>query len=226
MSEFQRYAIYYLPEDKALASFGAAWLGWDVAQGAPVRHMDIDGIDLATVTVTPRKYGFHGTLKAPFRLAPGQTPEDLATACATLAASHPPVTIAGLQIAPLGDFLALIPTDDSPDLATLAARCVTDLDRFRAPLTDADLARRRTSPLTPRQDDNLVRWGYPYIFDDFRFHLTLSSRLTPDTLQAVQASAKTHLSSLPTPFTLRSISLVVERADGSFRALNRYPLTG
>jgi len=226
MSNFQRYAVYYLPDDHALAAFGAAWLGWDVALGAPAQHLDIGDIDLPAVTATPRKYGFHGTLKAPFRLAEGKSADDLFAACETLASAQPPVDVAGLRVASLGHFLALIPEGDTTDLAALAARCVTQLDPLRAPLTEADLARRRKSPLTPRQDENLVAWGYPYIFEDFRFHLTLSGRLDASALEAVASVAKANLPPLPRPYTFRSIGVAGEREDGMFQTLHRYALTG
>src|SRR5262249_55850996 len=56
---------------------------------------------------------------------------------------------------------------------------VRDFDGFRAPLTDADRARRHPSRLTPRQRDYLERWGYPYVMEEFRFHMTLTGRLDP-----------------------------------------------
>ena len=31
--------------------------------------------------------------------------------------------------------------------------------------------------LTPRQRGYLERWGYPYVMEDFRFHMTLTGRL-------------------------------------------------
>ncbi|CAN0604442.1 unnamed protein product, partial [Ectocarpus sp. 12 AP-2014] len=66
MSMFQRYAVYYLPDDADLAAFGAAWLGWDVEAGAMCPRPEIDSLDEATAT--PQQYGFHGTLKPPFQL--------------------------------------------------------------------------------------------------------------------------------------------------------------
>ena len=70
-------------------------------------------------------------------------------------------------------------TEPSAALQALADACVEQLDRFRAPPSDAELARRRRASLTPRQDAMLVRWGYPYVFDTWFFHMTLTRRLTP-----------------------------------------------
>ena len=80
MPVFTRFAVYYAPEPGPLADFGAAWLGWDATAGSARAHPDIAGLPrpVAEITQTPRKYGFHGTVKPPFRLAPGSTPEALA----------------------------------------------------------------------------------------------------------------------------------------------------
>ena len=41
----------------------------------------------------------------------------------------------------------------------------------------AELARRNPASLTPRQRELLKTWGYPYVLDEFRFHLTLTDRV-------------------------------------------------
>ena len=77
MSGFQRYAIYHVPDDPELAGFGAKWLGWDIVTGGPVAR-PVDAGD-PSVVASPRKYGFHGTLKPPFRLSEGKRVEELAS---------------------------------------------------------------------------------------------------------------------------------------------------
>ena len=226
MSDFQRYAIFYLPDDVQLAQFGAGWLGWDSVAGQAVPQPLVRGIDLQKATRRPRKYGFHGTLKAPFHLAPDTTAFDLLAAVERLAATQPPAQIAGLAVAHLGNFLALVPDGDATDLAALAARCVTRLDAHRAPLGAATLARRRLAPLTARQDGFLTRWGYPYVLEDFRFHMTLSGPLDPAELSVLEAAVKAHLPPLPRPFDIRSISVVGERRDRMFQLVQRFDLSG
>ncbi|MEM9967954.1 MAG: hypothetical protein AAF755_07640 [Pseudomonadota bacterium] len=81
---FDRYAVYYTPQG-ALAKLGAAWLGWDSMTGNAVAHPKIDNLELAHLTQAPRKYGMHGTLKAPFYLAENTDQDALAQAVATLA---------------------------------------------------------------------------------------------------------------------------------------------
>ena len=227
--EFRRYAIYYTPPQGALAEFGAGWLGWDAATGAEVAHPQVPGLDkaeIAGVTRTPRKYGFHGTLKAPFRLADGTTENALAGALERLAGSLSPVMLEALVPARLGGFLALVPDGDASALGDCAARIVHDLDPFRAPSTEADLARRRKAGLSERQEANLLAWGYPYVMEDFRFHMTLTGRLDDATRERVAETLNRVLPPLlPRPFPIDAITLSGEDADGWFHALHRYTLS-
>ncbi|MBQ4824023.1 DUF1045 domain-containing protein [Leisingera sp. HS039] len=225
---FTRYAIYYAPPAGAAWSrFAAGWLGWDMEAGLDMPHPQVHGLDVAAITDVPRKYGLHATLKPPMRLAEGQTRSALEDACAALAATHKPVTLDGLQLARLGRFLALRPAGDETALKALAAACVTELDRFRAPASEAELERRRGAGLPPEQDANLSRWGYPYVLDQFRFHVTLTGKLPKPQLPAVQDALDTHLLPLlPAPFVIRDLALVGEAADGRFHLIHRYPLSG
>ncbi len=225
---FTRYAIYFAPPAGAdWARFATRWLGWDMETGTQVLHPVADGIDVATVTEGPRKYGLHATMKPPFRLRNGQTIDDLHNACAELAACNAPVILDGLGIAQLGRFLALRPVGDTNALNALAAACVQDLDRFRAPASEAELARRRAANLTPEQEANLLHWGYPYVLETFRFHITLSGRLDKATLMAVETALTTHLAPLlPSPFRIGDLALVGEAEDGRFHLIHRYALSG
>jgi putative phosphonate metabolism protein len=224
MSDFRRFAVYYLPEDAGLAAFGASWLGWDVASGKDCPQPDVPG--LAAMTETPRKYGFHGTLKPPFRLAAGKDRAALEAAVAKLAETAAAVRLDGLVLAELGAFLALVPEGDARPLNDLAFRCVRDLDAFRAPASEAELARRRASGLSPRQETMLQQWGYPHVAEEFRFHLTLTGRLTREERAVAKDAVQTRLPALPKPFEIRSIALVGEDAAGVFHLVHRYALTG
>lgn len=225
---FARYAVYYTPEaGTELAAFGADWLGWDSAAGAARPHPEFDGVDVAAVTGTPRKYGFHGTIKPPFRLADGCTADALAEALARLCSNAAPVTLQGLKLSRLGRFLALVPAGDATPLAQLAARAVQELDPFRAPPTEAELTKRRGARLSPTQDANLVQWGYPYVLDQFRFHMTLTGRLDAADLTAVEAALATPMAALNlAPYQMTGLTLLGEDAQGMFHQIHRYALTG
>jgi putative phosphonate metabolism protein len=219
-----RFAIYHLPPAGALAGFGARWLGWDVANGAAVTQPPVAGIE--AVTAAPRKYGFHGTLKPPFRLAEGRSPDALADAVASMARGCAPASCDRLRLARLGRFLALTPQGDAAGIARVAATCVEALDAFRAPAGDAELARRRKAGLSARQETLLARWGYPYVMEEFRFHLTLTGPLPDAEIGRWSEAVATHLPPLPAPFVLDSVALVGERADGRFETIQRYALVG
>lgn len=229
MENVMRYAIYWAPEPGPLADLAAGWLGWDAAAGRETRHPDLPGLPrpVADLTETPRKYGFHGTLKAPFRLAEGRTATELQAAVAALCARTAPVALDGMRLARLGNFLALVPDGDASALGALAARLVAELDGFRAPLTAADLARRGADRLPPHKRALLERWGYPHVMEEFRFHLTLSGAFDAAILDAVRDRlAPLFAPLLPRPFPIGSVCLFGEAQDGRFHLLHRYALTG
>ncbi|WP_318246168.1 DUF1045 domain-containing protein [Pseudooceanicola nanhaiensis] len=227
MSEFNRYAIYYAPEPGPLAEFGAAWLGWDLQEGCGVTHPEIEDLPraIADLTATPRKYGLHGTIKAPIRLAEGRTPEQMADSARRLCAGLAPVTTGPLTLKCMKGFLALVPTGDLAPLSALAGACVAGLDAFRAPPTEEELAKRRKAPLSPAQEENLARWGYPYVMDDFQFHITLTGRLTPGEAERTKEVLEDHVAPFTrSPFRITSLVLAGENPWGRFQTIERFPL--
>lgn len=226
--DFTRYAIYFTPPEGVFASFGAAWLGWDVARGRAVAHPDIPGLPapVAEITETPRKYGLHATIKPPFALAEGQGEAALVEGFARFCEGQASVTLEGLEIAALGRFLALTPVGDQAALNDLAARAVAAFEPFRAPLSAAQLERRRAGGLTPEQDALLLRWGYPYVMEAFRFHITLTGKRPKAELAGVKAALEARLGSLvPRPFRIEALSLMGEDAQGRFHLMHRHSLT-
>jgi len=229
MPDHRRYAIYYLCPPGPLADFGAAWLGWDVAEGCAVAHPDLPGLPApaAEITAAPRKYGFHGTIKPPFRLGEGRSAEALVEEATALCARLAPVTLEGLALSRHGHFLALTPEGDATELSALAAACVEGLDDFRAPPGEAELARRRARGLSARQERNLLAWGYPYVMEDFRFHMTLSGRLSPEALDATaEALAPVVTPLVPEPFPITDMALVGADESDRFHLIRRLPLGG
>jgi len=226
MTRFQRYAIYVMP-DGALARFGASWLGWDALAGRSVPHPELAALPraVAEITATPCKYGLHGTIKPPFRLAADSTMAALMTDLAKLCESVTPVKLDGLALARLGGFLALVPQGPTDALATLAGQAVTRLDRHRAAPDAAELERRRKARLTPAQEALLTRWGYPYVLEEFRFHITLTGRLPKAEAELVEQALTPQLAPLlQGPFTIGSLCLMGEDEAGMFHLIHRYPL--
>lgn len=173
-----RYAIYFVPApETALYQFGASVLGYDVYGGRDVPSIAPADPNWPDKVREPRIYGFHATLKAPFRLAAGADEAALKAKVDALARSQSAIDAGALEVCALGPFIALAPAAPCPALDQLAAACVQHVDCFRAPMSEQERARRLASPLTERQKINLDRWGYPYVFDDFRFHMTLTGPL-------------------------------------------------
>jgi putative phosphonate metabolism protein len=214
LSPRARVAAYYAPlPDDQLSALAATWLGHDPQSGSPVPHPDIPNI--AEVTAEPRLYGFHATLKPPMRLAEGCQWLDVLEAAIRLADRTAPFDLPRLAVSDVFGFLALRETVPCPPLQALADACVEHLDAFRAPTSDAELARRRRAKLTPRQDTMLVRWGYPYVFDTWFFHMTLTRRLNTEEKRFYQPAADAHLArAIDTPRRVTDICLFVQPAPG------------
>lgn len=175
-----RYAVYVVPpRDSELYRFGASVLGVDCYTGDPVSYPSDAAREWADVVREPRVYGFHATMKAPFRLTPGTSASELAAAVDVFARTCPLVDAGLMEVAEIGAFIALKPAAANAPLDALAAACVREFDRFRAPMTAAERERRLRTPLTPRQVHQVDTFGYPFVFDDFRFHMTLTGPL-PD----------------------------------------------
>lgn len=190
----RRYAVYYAPPPRSpLALFGAAWLGRDAESGESLAPHDLYQITVdrwRAAISAPASYGFHGTLKPPFALAPDTGEADLFAAVAALGASQAPVTLGRLRLTRLGGFLALMP-EQADGIAALAARCVKELDRFRAPPSAAELDHRRAKGLSAAQEELLQHWGYPYVLQEFRFHLSLTDNLPDAEADIFEAALET-----------------------------------
>jgi putative phosphonate metabolism protein len=226
-----RHAIYWAPPAaSALWGFGTRWLGRDPETGetlAPPADID-DPAWLAAATADPRHYGLHATLKPPFRLADGQSRDALVAALGRFAAASAPVAGPPLVLRRLGRFLALVPDGPAPAVRDLAARVVAVFDAFRAPAPPEETAKRRRHGLTASQEANLARWGYPYVMDDFRFHVTLSGAHDAATLDRLEAALAPRVAAFAAePLALAALALF-EQPDGAtaFRLTQRFPLAG
>lgn len=229
MTSNAKYAVFYAPDPGPLADFGAGWLGWDGLRGVASTHPDIAGLPrpISALTKAPRKYGFHGTLKPPFRLINGRTEAELDAAVAALAAAVAPIAQTGMALRHLGGFLALAPLGGTTALNTLAAKAVRDLDTFRAPMTEVEAQRRRGNGLSANHEANLTRWGYPYVMEAFRFHMTLTGNLPREEAEQVLSVLAPIVTPLiPQPFVIGTICLFGAFPDVNFRLITRYRLTG
>jgi putative phosphonate metabolism protein len=189
----ERFAIYYAPAtSSALWHKACEWLGRDAATSRE-QAQHVDGLDPArhfALTQSARRYGFHATLKAPMALAEGLIRDDLEVALAAFAARHAPVSMGKMVVSEISGFLALVPAEQSAELTGFAGECVKSFDALRAPAGEADRAKRVANGLTPRQIELLDQYGYPYVLEEFRLHMTLTDRLGPADHDDVLNAAK------------------------------------
>lgn len=220
-----RVAVYYAPRpDDPLSAEAATWLGRDPESGAPTLQPDLP--DIEAITAEPRLYGFHATLKPPMRLAEGRQWVDVLEAAKQLADRTAPFALPDLAVSDVFGFLALRETTHCPALQALADACVAHLDPFRAPPSDAELARRRRAGLTPLQDAMLQRWGYPYVFETWFFHMTLTRRLTAAEKALYMPAAQRHFAgAIAVPRRVEDVCLFIQPKSGEpFVIAERIPL--
>ena len=214
-----RFAVYYAPSvESAWWRAGCAWLGRDAQSGARCVPPQPPGLTrpLTELTEAPRRYGWHGTLVAPFRLADGVTHDDLLAATREWALTQSAFALP-VQAATLGDFVALRPADQhgEAEIRALASRALQTLGALRARPPAAELARRLAAPLSERQRALLVEWGYPYVFDEFRFHMTLSGSLADASERATLVAWWQLQTPVLGPLSVDHAALFVEPAPGA-----------
>lgn len=225
-----RYAIFFTPPPAdMLTSAAVRWIGRDAFTDEMVTAVETDGLqaeEIAEFTASARKYGFHATLKPPFELAPGKDEAMLLTALQAFCEQTSPFVISPLKLGQLGPFFALIPEEDQPRLNDFAATVVREFEPFRAPLSKADIARRNPELLNETQRENLHQWGYPYVFESFRFHMTLAGPVDePNVARFSRALSNWFNPILGIPVAISTLTLFVEPAPGEpFQVHTQIPL--
>ncbi|QRI61567.1 DUF1045 domain-containing protein (plasmid) [Shinella sp. PSBB067] len=227
-----RYALYFTPPASDPLTLSAQrWLGRNAFTSAALAQPAIAGFDAAALsglTADPRRYGFHATLKAPFCLAEGRSEAELVAEIGRFVSQAEPFEIPEVVVGRLGSFFALVPGDHCNELQTFAGEVVRRFERFRAPLTSADIARRKPDELNAAERQNLVQWGYPYVFDEFRFHMTLTGRVAAERRDAVENVLLDHFAAFHgRPLPVAGLALFREPARGAdFTVHSLFPLGG
>jgi putative phosphonate metabolism protein len=223
-----RYAVYFVPAaQSALYRFGSALLGYDCYTGKEIAFAGVLPLPAPAwreLTQEPRRYGFHATLKAPFRLADDADETELVEAFHAFCRSNAVAAAFTPVVAVIEGFIAIVPSANEPAVDRLAAACVTAFDRFRAPLNAHDRERRPAASLSERQAQNLERWGYPHVFEDFRLHLTLTGRLPAERQADVLPFLRKQFAAARGPGAVSIDAVALLRQDDAqarFRILSR-----
>lgn len=227
-SAHARYALYFAPLHNCnWWNAGSHWLGRDAATGISCAQPDIDNLStmaLHQLTMDARRYGFHATLKAPFRLAKGFSEEHLVAMAQAFSGEQKAFDIKDVSVHSLGSFLALQTPDQASKelISALAMRCVRYFDLLRAEPTAAELSKRRKVALSARQETLLAQWGYQYTEEEYRFHMTLTDALASqnsETVAAIRNAAEncfsTHSNALATPLMIDGLTIFKESSPGS-----------
>ncbi len=225
-----RYAIYYAPElGSALDTFGQTWLGQrghDALASAIGKSSEVSIDRIGELTDSPRRYGFHGTLKPPFELNPANRPEGLLEAARVFARSRGPIQLPPLELAVIGKFIALTPIAESAALEKLAAACVRAFEGFRTPLSKQQEEDYKLNKLTVHQEQMLEHWGYPYVMEEFRFHISLTDRIDDDRERNTVMELLTSLTRpfLGEPVSVRDLVVFAQDAIGQpMKPVERIP---
>jgi hypothetical protein len=206
----ERYAIYFtLAQNNPLYQLVAQWFGYDIYQGDKPA-IKVDHHTLLEPLLPYRDYnaqaaiyGFHATLKPPFRLKPGISHKQLIKILKHFSKLHRPFSCSPLQLEQIGDFLALVPQQPCSQLDHLAKDCVQTFDVFRDELAVEEIQKRNPMALSEEQRLMLQLWGYPYVLDEFRFHMTLTDKLTQQQIDKCKPLLKSYLQ----PYTSRVLTV-------------------
>ncbi len=220
-----RYAIYYAPEPGSpLDSFGRNW--FDSSNSGNVGSTKLSAKRVGELSESSRRYGFHGTLKPPFGLNPATTLESLLNAARVFARTLSPVEIPPLELAIIGKFIALTPMTQSAALEKLSAACVRAFEAFRVPLTDEQLENYKLNRLTVHQEQMLEHWGYPYVMEEFRFHISVTDRIddSKERYDVVEALESLAAPVLGKPTVIRELTVFgQDDIDAPMSAIERIP---
>lgn len=225
-----RYAICFTPPaSDPLSLVAANWLGRNVYSGDMLEPPAVRGLgihEIAFHTAVPRRYGFHGVLKAPFHLSGDMSESQLLRDLMRFAGTFAPFQISRLEIARLGSFYSLMPSAPCEQIQYLASAIVQEFDRYRAPLSEADIERSDPDGLSAAQFANLHRWGNPYVMDEFRFHMPVTGSINAIDMPRIEAALRTIFEPvLKEPVMVSNVALMIEEGTGGpFRVHSLHPM--
>ena len=227
---YKRYAIYYAPiENPELDLFGKCWLGWDPYKGVETTKSDLSKLPsfkkFSSLVLTPKQYGFHGTIKAPFRLKNEYTYNDLENKVREISKQIHSFYFDQLIIKKLGNFIGLIPTNNLK-INAVSNKFVEELDYLRDELSESEIKKRKPHKLTSNQKQMLFKWGYPYVFNEFKFHLTLTGKLRIEEIDNVYKYLQTILKSVNLrKIHFKSICIFGQKTDEKFYFIKKINFT-
>ncbi len=226
-----RLAIYFSPlQGSELAKAAAQWLGRNnesLTYQEQKTDFTLNSVKITQITSSPFHYGFHGTLKPPFRPVPGTDLEKVKDRLCFFASQFKKFTLPPLHLRQIHTFFCLTPTVRCEQLHNLADETVRAFDDLRRPPSQDELQKRREANLSPAQEEMLVTWGYPYVMDQFRFHLTLTNNIGSQADCAVIERELQHRfpQSMLNAVTFSQLCLFIEENGAPMKMIAAFPLS-
>ena len=236
MTNYKRVAIYFLPKkNSSLENFGKNLLGRDINKKKKIsltrrqKYFINRGFtyfdELKDYCEQPAKYGFHATLKAPFRLKRNVKTKNFYDVISHIAAQHSRFKIKGLKIVYSKKFTLITSRKPNKLLINLENDLVKHLDTFRAELNKTEIKKRIPDSLTFKQNKYLKEWGYPFVLDQYKFHMTLMNQNN----NKLSNKQKLELEKLIYKISnnlleFNEISLLGENKNGYFEEIKRFKL--
>jgi hypothetical protein len=121
----------------------------------------------------------HGTLKPSFELSPHTTEQELLTVATLVCRGLAPLKLPALELGEIANIVSLVLEASSVELENFATYCVRAFDGYRRALTPDQEEVFRKNRLTVHQEQMLEHWGYPYVNEEFDFHISLTDPI-PD----------------------------------------------
>jgi hypothetical protein len=195
------------------------WLGTSSRKVAGISTAEMESLLQA-----PNHYGFHATIKPPFRLTTGYTLNDVEKELAAFTKELEPLFLPPLEVAKIDKFFCLRPVSESTAINNLAAEVVRRFDHFRQPAEENELAHRRSVGLSDRQEHLLLKWGYPYVLDEFRFHLTLTGNIENERqVEPLRCELVSRFNPvIEEPVRFDGLSLFVQHGNSQFAEFKRF----
>ncbi|MBY2938704.1 DUF1045 domain-containing protein [Rhizobium leguminosarum] len=225
-----RYAICFTPPaSDPLSLVAANWLGRNVFSGDMMEPPAVRGLgihEIAFHTAVPRRYGFHGVLKAPFHLSHDMPESQLLRDLMRFSGTFVPFRIPRIEVARLGNFYSLLPSTPCEQIQYLASAIVQEFDRFRAPLSEAEIERSDPDGLSATQFSNLHRWGNPYVMEEFRFHMPVTGPVNAIDMPRIEPVLRRIFEPvLCEPVMVSNVALMIEEGTGGpFRVHSLHPM--
>jgi len=220
--EYESYAVYWVPRrPDSLARFGTSWTGWCAERGEfrPREPGSLMGEDARAIAHETCRHGFHGVIRAPFRLLPERSQFTLEHALELLSEQCLGFALPRMRLAVVGGRVALVPREGSTALGALVASTAAAV----ANLAEGAVMAEPPVPCTRNGRGQVVQLPAA---EAHRFHAPLTDPMPlAAAFEVVERLRPVLEPSLDEPRRLTELALMGDPGEGRpLRLLQRYEL--